>query len=373
MILEQLELVDFRNFISKTFDLNDDVNVVWGKNASGKTNMLEAIYLLGTGNSFRARIIDEMVRFDQELGRVRGKIRPSLPAASKDLRDLEVMVTKGMVVGVKTLKRKYLVDGTFKRKRDYVGYLPVVVFRPENLGMLTGGSESRRDFLDEILCQVNEAFGRSLAVYTQALKRRNKLLDAIREGAVNRYSLTFWDGLLIKHGNVLSSERENLVNHINSLWKRSELFNDLKLVYDKSIISEVRLAQYKDEELAAGYTLVGPHKDDFRIQKSPPKADRPLAEEFSGQSENDLGVYGSRGEQRMAVLALKLGEIYFGEEKVNDKPLLLLDDIFSELDDVHKKEVLRVMQGRQVIVTTADKDDLSLFKDAKVIELNDKE
>ena len=357
MILEQLELVDFRNFISKTFDLNDDVNVVWGKNASGKTNMLEAIYLLGTGNSFRARIIDEMVRFDQELGRVRGKIRPSLPAASKDLRDLEVMVTKGMVVGVKTLKRKYLVDGTFKKKRDYVGYLPVVVFRPENLGMLTGGSESRRDFLDEILCQVNEAFGRSLAVYTQALKRRNKLLDAIREGAVNRYSLTFWDGLLIKHGNVLSSERENLVNHINSLWKRSELFNNLKLVYDKSIISEVRLAQYKDEELAAGYTLVGPHKDDFRV--------------ITGD-ERDLGVYGSRGEQRMAVLALKLGEIYFGEEKVNDKPLLLLDDIFSELDDVHKKEVLRVMQGRQVIVTTADKDDLSLFKDAKVIELNDK-
>ena len=358
MILEQLELVDFRNFISKTFDLNDDVNVVWGKNASGKTNMLEAIYLLGTGNSFRARIIDEMVRFDQELGRVRGKIRPSLPAASKDLRDLEVMVTKGMVVGVKTLKRKYLVDGTFKKKRDYVGYLPVVVFRPENLGMLTGGSEGRRDFLDEILCQVNEAFGRSLAVYTQALKRRNKLLDAIREGAVNRYSLTFWDGLLIKHGNVLSSERENLINHINSLWKRSELFNDLKLVYDKSIISEVRLAQYKDEELAAGYTLVGPHKDDFRV--------------ITGD-ERDLRVYGSRGEQRMAVLALKLGEIYFGEEKVNDKPLLLLDDIFSELDDVHKKEVLRVMQGRQVIVTTADKDDLSLFKDAKVIELNDKE
>jgi len=355
VILEQLELVDFRNFVSKTFDLNDDVNVVWGKNASGKTNMLEAIYLLGTGNSFRARIIDEMVRFDQELGRVRGKIRPSLPAASKDLRDLEVMVTKGMVVGVKTLKRKYLVDGTFKRKRDYVGYLPVVVFRPENLGMLTGGSESRRDFLDEILCQVNEAFGRSLAVYTQALKRRNKLLDAIREGAVNRYSLTFWDGLLIKHGNVLSSERESLINHINSLWKRSELFNDLKLVYEKSGISEARLAQYKDEELAAGYTLVGPHKDDFRVLTS---------------DERDLGVYGSRGEQRMAVLALKLGEIYFGEEKVNDKPLLLLDDIFSELDDVHKKEVLRVMAGRQVIVTTANKEDLALFREAKVIELN---
>ena len=349
MILLNIELVDFRNYTSQSFNFSTGVNVVWGKNASGKTNLLEAIYLLGTGNSFRAKVIDEMVHFSQELGRVRGKL------LGEDERDLEVMVTKGMVVGVKTLKRKYLVDGTSKRKRDYIGYLPVVVFRPEDMDMLTGGPDLRRSFMDEVLCQVNESFGRSLSVYTQALRRRNKLLDAIREGAVNRYSLTFWDGLLIKHGNVLSSERENLINHINSLWKRSELFNDLKLVYEKSGISEARLGQYKDEELAAGYTLVGPHKDDFRV--------------LTGD-ERDLGVYGSRGEQRMAVLALKLGEIYFGEEKVNDKPLLLLDDIFSELDAVHKKEVLRVMAGRQVIVTTVNKGDLALFREAKVIELN---
>jgi len=360
MILLNIELVDFRNYTSQSFNFSTGVNVVWGKNASGKTNLLEAIYLLGTGNSFRAKVIDEMVHFSQELGRVRGKLSGPAYAqgyggAKDDERDLEVMVTKGMVVGVKTLKRKYLVDGTSKRKRDYVGYLPVVVFRPEDMDMLTGGPDLRRSFMDEVLCQVNESFGRSLSVYTQALRRRNKLLDAIREGAVNRYSLTFWDGLLIKHGNVLSSERESLINHINSLWKRSELFNDLKLVYEKSGISEARLAQYKDEELAAGYTLVGPHKDDFRVLTS---------------DERDLGVYGSRGEQRMAVLALKLGEIYFGEEKVNDKPLLLLDDIFSELDDVHKKEVLRVMAGRQVIVTTANKEDLALFREAKVIELN---
>lgn len=348
MILDQLELVDFRNYTSRSFDFSTGVNVVWGKNASGKTNLLEAVYLLGTGNSFKAKIIDEMVRFGQELGRVRGKL------SDEDNRDLEVMVTKGIVVGVKTLKRKYLIDGTSKRKRDYVGYLPVVVFRPEDMDMLTGGPDLRRTFMDEVLCQVNESFSRSLSVYVQALRRRNRLLDAIREGVVNRYSLTFWDGLLIKHGNVISAERENLIDHINSLWKRSELFNDLKLVHEKSAISETRLLQYKDEELAAGYTLVGPHKDDFRV--------------LTGD-ERDLGIYGSRGEQRMAVLALKLGEIYFCEEKLNDKPLLLLDDIFSELDDVHKKEVLRVMRGRQVIVTTANKGDVSLLKDAKVIEL----
>ncbi|MBI2310364.1 hypothetical protein HYU90_00865, partial [Candidatus Collierbacteria bacterium] len=162
------------------------------------------------------------------------------------------------------------------------------------------------------------------------------------------------DSLLIKHGLILIEEREGLVNYINSLWERSELFNQLKMVYDKSLISEMRLAQYKDEELAAGYTLVGPHKDDFRVTSG---------------GDRDLAIYGSRGEQRMTVLALKLGEIYFAEERGGEKPLLLLDDIFSELDQVHRKEVLRVMTGRQVVVTTAMKEDLGLFAEAKVIEL----
>lgn len=345
MILDNIELFDFRNYQSQSFEFSTGVNVVWGKNASGKTNLLEAIYLLSTGNSFRAKIIDEMVRFDQELGRVRGKVNH---------RDLEVVVTRGVVGGQKTLKRKYLVDGASKRRRDYIGLLPVVIFRPEDMDMLTGGSDIRRTFMDEVLSQISEAYARSLSTYMQALRRRNKLLDAVREGLVSRYSLAFWDSLLIKHGLLLIEEREGLVNYINSLWERSELFNQLKMVYDKSLISEVRLAQYKDEELAAGYTLVGPHKDDFRVTSG---------------GDRDLAIYGSRGEQRMTVLAAKLGEIYFAEERGGEKPILLLDDIFSELDEVHKKEVLRVMLNRQVIVTTAMKEDLGLFTEAKVIEL----
>ncbi len=349
MILDKIELTDFRNYLSQSFEFSTGVNVVWGRNASGKTNLLEAIYLLSTGNSFRAKLIDEMVRFDQELGRVSGKI-----SEAKETRDLEVMVTRGVVGGQKTLKRKYLVDGASKRKQDYIGLLPVVIFRPEDMDMLTGGPDIRRTFMDEVLSQIFEAYARSLSIYTQALRRRNKLLDAVREGLVSRYSLAFWDSLLIKHGLVLIEEREELVKYINSLWERSELFNQLKMVYDKSLISETRLAQYKDEELAAGYTLVGPHKDDFRVT--------------SGE-ERDLAIYGSRGEQRMTVLALKLGEIYFVEERGGEKPLLLLDDIFSELDQVHRREVLRVMTGRQVVVTTAMKEDLELFAEAKVIEL----
>lgn len=366
MILDKIELNDFRNYQSQSFDFSTGVNVVWGKNASGKTNLLEAIYLLSTGNSFRAKIIDEMVRFGQELGRVKGKV---------NLRDLEVVVTRGLVGGRKTLKRKYLVDGASKRRQDYLGLLPVVIFRPEDMDMLTGGPDIRRTFMDEVLSQTSEAYARSLSTYTQALRRRNKLLDAVREGLVSRYSLAFWDSLLIKHGLVLIEEREGLINYINSLWERSELFNQLKMVYDKSLISEARLTQYKDEELAAGYTLVGPHKDDFRVVNTSPLrnsgASSPNLGEENGEKTicRDLAIYGSRGEQRMTVLALKLGEVYFAEERGGEKPLLLLDDIFSELDKVHRKEVLRVMTGRQVVVTTAMKEDLKLFAEAKVIEL----
>jgi len=159
--------------------------------------------------------------------------------------------------------------------------------------------------------------------------------------------------LLIKHGQIIQERRRYLVDYINDLFKKSELFKDLSIIYDMSAMSEARLSQYKEAEVAVGYTLVGPHKDDFQVKSEA----------------RDLGVYGSRGEQRMAVLALKMGEIYFMEEKGKRKVLLLLDDIFSELDEVHKGEVLRVMSGRQVIVTTADEGDVRMFKKAKTIRL----
>lgn len=345
MVLNELKLTDFRSYSKVNFEFGAGINVVIGKNASGKTNILEAVYLLSTGNSIKAKVIDEMVGFGQELGRVEGKV--------EEVGDLQVVVTRGIVSGTRTMKRKYLVDGVSKRKGDYLGLLPAVIFRPEDMDTLTGGPDLRRRFLDDVLCQVSPEYVRSLASYTQALRRRNRLLEVIRDGSANRLTLVFWDGLLIKHGEVISRERERLAHFINSLWNKSELFNNLKFVYDRSLINKERLTQYQNEELAAGYTLVGPHRDDFWID----------------QKERNLATYGSRGEQRMVVLALKLGEIYFLEESIGGKPLLLLDDIFSELDEIHKKEVLRVMIGRQVIVTTANKEDLLLFKDPKIISL----
>ena len=349
MALRNITLADFRNYESQTFEFSDGITVIFGENAKGKTNILEAIYLLGIGESFRAKRTEEMVRFKQELGRVSGEVE----ITKKDKINLEVMVNGGIVMGKVVNKRKYLIDGVSRRRKDILGTLPLVLFRPEDVELLSGSPDIRRKFLDRLMIQVDSAYEHSLTTYEQALRRRNKVLDGIREGTTSRYSLTFWDGLLIKHGQVIQDKRRELIDYINALFEKSELFKKLKLIYDLSVVSESRLAQYADAEVAVGYTLVGPHKDDLAVK----------------EGTRNLSVYGSRGEQRMAVLALKMGEIYYLEEKGSKRATLLLDDIFSELDEEHKQEVLRVMSGRQVIVTTADEEDLKMFVKAEIIKL----
>ncbi len=349
-MLRRITLSDFRNYKNGEYEFSNGINLIVGQNAKGKTNLLEAIYLLGVGDSFRAKRTEEMVAFGQELGRVSGEVE----LKKGDIMSLEIIVNGGVVMGKVVNKRKYLIDGVSKRRQDVLGHQPLVLFRPEDIELISGSPDFRRKFLDRLLIQVDKIYANSLTTYEQALRRRNKLLDAIREGLASRYSLTFWDGLLIKHGQIIQDKRRALVEYINDLFKKSDLFRDLSIAYDMSAMSESRLLQYKEAELAVGYTLVGPHKDDLIVK----------------DKARDLAVYGSRGEQRMAVLALKMGEIYFMEDKGGKKVLLLLDDIFSELDEIHKEEVLRVMSGRQVVVTTADEGDVEMFKNAKVIRLS---
>ncbi len=349
-MLTNIRLSEFRNYKEGEFAFSSGINVVVGQNAKGKTNLLEAIYLLGVGESFRAKRTEEMVAFGEEMGRVTGEVE----LTKEDKVILEVIVSNGVVMGKTVNKRKYLLDGVSKRRQDFLGILPLVLFRPEDVELISGSPDVRRKFLDRLLIQVDKVYSNSLTTYEQALKRRNKLLDAIREGTASRYSLTFWDGLLIKHGQIIQDKRREFIDYVNSLFGKSDLFKELSVTYDMSAVSEARLIQYKDAEVAVGYTLVGPHKDDLIIK----------------DKTRNLAVYGSRGEQRMAVLAMKMGEIYFLEERGNKKVILLLDDIFSELDEVHKEEVLRVMEGRQVVVTTADEDDVKMFKKAKIISLS---
>lgn len=339
MTLSSLSLVDFRSYTKKTWAFSEGVTCIVGPNAVGKTNILEAIMLLATGKSFRARIDREVIRWEHEFARLSGKGNDNNDGVALDL-----YITQGEVEGKKAPLKKYLVNGVSRRQIDFVGNIRAVLFWPEDLEIVTDSPSVRRRYLDTVLVQADREYRRNLLSYEKGLRQRNRLLDLINEGTASRVQLLFWDQLLIRAGNFLTEKRAAYIAFVNatSLAKHSFVIE-----YDKSIISESRLEQYKDEEVAARTTLVGPHRDDFRVMSSGHKG--------AGVATNrDLSAYGSRGEQRLAVLWLKLAELSYIEHATGSRPLLLLDDIFSELDEEHRGLVGEITGRQQTIMTSAD-------------------
>ena len=357
MKIDKIYLLNFRNFKKKLFQFSLQTTVIVGPNASGKTNILEAINLISTGKSFKAKVEEEMINYDAELARV----------SAKSL-NLEVVLTRGEIEAGNSIfervpRKKLLVNGISRRLLDFVGNLKTVLFVPSDLDIVVESPSVRRRFLDGVLSQVDKEYRRAVLVYEKGVRQRNRLLARIRDEGVSRSQLLFWNQLLIKNGDYLSQKREDFIKFLND---RAGL-NDQKfsVLYDKSAISEVRLEQYKEEEVAAATTLVGPHRDDFVVNLE------------KGARKRNLLIYGSRGEQRMSVLWLKMAELAYLELAslgqsfggVKEKPLLLLDDIFSELDHKHKNIVLEISKNQQTIVTTADEHNIEKIKEAEVIRL----
>ena len=364
MIITKLTLQNFRNFSEEDFDFSPDTTILLGANASGKTTVLEALFLLATGKSFRAEKDIEMISFSEEIGRVGGVIEQS----SDQAIELEILITKGETIGIKTPFKKYTVNGVSKRMLDFAGRLKVVLFWPQDLELVTDSPSLRRRYLDFVLMQCDREYRRSLISYEKGLRQRNKLLEAIRDTGAHRHQLIFWDQLIIKNGEYITRRREEYINYLN-LYQggsgvRSQL-NIYQLAYDASIISRARLDQYSEEEVASGMTLVGPHRDDvkFKIQKAKGK--------IENEELRDLSHYGSRGEQRLAILWLKLGELAYIEEKAKEKPVLLLDDILSELDHEHRHIIFEMIVGQQTILTMTDQHFLErkTLKDCRIIEV----
>lgn len=349
MELTNLALRGFRNYSRKVLVFADKTTLVVGDNGVGKTNILEAIYLLATGKSFRASKEAQMILYGKELARVSGDVSEV---------GLEIMLTTGEVEGQRVARKRYLVNGVAKRRMDFVGNLRCVLFRPEDIELVLGSPRGRRDYLDSVLEQVDREYRRSNLSYQKGVRQRNKILDKIREGEGERRQLLFWDQILIKNGEIVANKRDGFITLVNEeLGKRG---SDLRLEYDRSVISEARLNKYANREVAAATTLVGPHRDDlaFIIQRK-------------GKAEKDLSIYGSRGEQRMAVLLVKLAELEFVNQASDDKPVLLLDDIFSELDSQHRSEVVKMLDRQQTIITTTDEQAISkkLSKKMELVRL----
>ncbi|MBP9702545.1 DNA replication and repair protein RecF [Candidatus Woesebacteria bacterium] len=356
MRLERLILKNFRSYKQATHHFGE-VTLLIAPNGSGKTNLLEAIYLLATGISDRAGKIEEMISWDGELGSVSGIVEDK-----SERSDLSVVLTRGVYMGKRTPKRRYLVDGVGRARATFVGHLPATLFRPEDMRLLEGSPSRRRGYLDLAIGMAHPEYLRALSVYEATLKRRNRLLDQIRDGISKRVELAYWDQSLIKNGEILTNYRRGYIEYLNDHIKVP--FGEYCIEYKSSAISPSRLLQYADAEVAVGYTLVGPHKDDFILISN---------HKFSNsQIDNniDLMTYGSRGEQRLGVLFLKIGGMEYLEEKRGVKSLLLLDDIFSELDQEHRIEVVRLMEGRQVILTSAEDETTAYFGDtASIIRL----
>ena len=355
-MIKSIILENFRNFKKGKFSFSPETTVIIGPNASGKTNILEAIFLLATGKSFKAKVEEEMIEYSSELARVKGDY-------------LEVILTRGFIdigksVPERVARKKLIVNGLPKRLIDFAGNLKVVLFGPWDLDLVTQSPSLRRRFLDTVLSQSDREYRRASLSYEKGLRQRNRLLLRIREEGIPRGNLTFWDQLLIKNGDYISSARQNFIDFANSHYSLPTLPAGIhySLDYDKSAISETRLEQYREEEVAAATTLVGPHRDDmiFKI----------LENRGEPRKSRSLDRFGSRGGQRMGVLWLKLAELAFIEAQAGEKPTLLLDDILSELDHEHRKVVLSVVGKQQTIITTADEHFIENFGKIEIVKLN---
>jgi DNA replication and repair protein RecF len=338
MKLNKIQLSNFRNHEKSLWEF-DSKSVISGANGSGKSNVLEAISLLAAGKSFKADTDNEMVRYGTAAAWVKGRVE----SKSGEL-ELQAMVHDGSVAGI---RKRFYVNGIARRSIDFTGNLKAVTFSPEDMELLTGSPSRRRKYLDFVISQKDREYRRSLTSYEKGIRQRNKILEKIREGEAERGQLFFWDRLVIKNGNYLTDKRTEYVNFLSAQVIGGEM--KFRCVYDKSEISEARILQYEAAEVAAATTLVGPHRDDLWIEM-----------QDADQENNfvDVSKYGSRGEQRMAILWLKKGEFNYLNED-GDCPVLLLDDIFSELDHKHRIIVEKVAEyvienGGQVIMTTAD-------------------
>jgi DNA replication and repair protein RecF len=330
MNIISLHLRNFRNYQDREFNFGNQ-SIIVGQNGVGKSNILEAVYLLAVGKSFRADRDHEMIRHNESFAQIEAVIN-----------DLNLKITIAE-------RKKFEVNGVPRRMQDFLDHTRAVLFTPSDMDLVTGSPGSRRKYLDFVISQADRDYRRSLISYEKGIRQRNKLLERIREGTASRNQLFFWDRLLIKNGDYITRIRGEYLDELGN--------NNYQATYDKSIISEERIVQYEKEEVAAASTLVGPHRDDFVI----------FAEN------KNVAKYGSRGEQRMAMLWLKMGELKYLTQE-NQLPILLLDDIFSELDHRHREEVFQIvalhqLAGGQTILTSADEHLLPQFEGGNVIKL----
>lgn len=346
MVLSRLQLFNFRSYGEQEFNLSEGVNLVIGPNASGKTNFLESLYVLASTKSFRGRDKD-LISHNQNYYRIVGSFN-------------EVEYALAFVNDDEKTQKQITWNGVKKTLSGHVGQIQAVLFEPGDLGMVAGAPEIRRRYLDFMLCQTNPNYLQALSGYRRVLKQRNSLLANFDTSRI-KAEIFVWDIKLTQLAEEIYKNRIKLLKYLNpraqALYSQIAASDtELELNYKPSVEAEsyadnfmTSLATRLTADLAAGFTTIGPHREDFGIQ-------------FKGRNITSVA---SRGETRTAVLALKLAELEYCEEVTGIRPLLLLDDVFSELDHRRRRDLVKRLQGYQTVITATEAEAITGDIEAK--------
>ena len=357
MFLANVSLFDFRNYAELDLGLERSATVFFGGNAQGKTNLLEAVALTALTRSPRTQQAAELVRFGQQAARVTCGVQTD---AGRDALEVRIMVNPS-ASGAARASRRFTVNGIHRRATDMMGALRVVLFWPDDLQLIKGSGDGRRRFLNTLLSQVDAGHAGELNRYAHLLEQRNALLRAIREGRQSTDGLDYWTTALADSGATIMVERQRRLLELQPIAAayHRELSDDrerLELRYRPAgarigeappdLVSQqlkAAMSDARDEEIARGQTVVGPQRDDVEVWLD----------------EHEARLFASQGQQRSAVLSLKLAELQYLADVTGEQPVLLLDDVMSELDPARRERLLAALQpGPQALITAADLNDL---------------
>ena len=354
MIIKSIELKNFRNYDQLQIDFDQATNILFGDNAQGKTNILESAYVSATTKSHKGSRDKEMIRFGEEEAHIRTVV-------SKRERDFQVDIhlkknrAKGIAIN----------QVPIKKASDLFGILNIVFFSPEDLNIIKDGPTERRRFLDLELCQLDKIYLSDLTAYNKLLKQRNTLLKDMIYRPDLKDTLPIWDEQLVEYGKRIIRRRQSFVDELYQIVQKihSNLSGNRELLTIKyepnveSMFFEDELFRASDRDRKLCQTSVGPHRDDISFLIG----------------DIDIRKYGSQGQQRTAALSLKLSEIELVKKTIGDTPVLLLDDVLSELDSNRQNYLLNSIHDIQTIITCTGLDEFvkNKFQIHRIFQVTD--
>ena len=338
MYIESMELKDFRNYELLSLKFDKGTNIFYGDNAQGKTNILEAVYLCGTTKSHRGSKDREMIRFHENESHIKLRVNKGGISHRMDMH-LKKNKAKGIAI-----------DGIPIRKaKELLGIVNIVFFSPEDLNIIKNGPGERRRFLDSELCQLSKIYLSDLFHYNHILNQRNKLLKDIAQKESLKSTLDIWDEQLVHYGASVIQSRREFIREMNEVIREIHSSitggkEQIELIYEPNVEEENfsdMLLKNREKDFKFKNTSSGPHRDDMCVKIN----------------HIDIRKYGSQGQQRTAALSLKLSEIHLVERKIKDVPILLLDDVLSELDVNRQNYLLESIKNIQTMITCTGLDE----------------